>query len=138
MNKQIFFIIFTILFSNKILGQIDSIIINQDPKLSKVLELKKIVNQEAFTSGQYTIQIFSGNFNDSQELMNKIEEDEDFDEFFFSFETPYYKIRVGKFVSKIKAIKELKIIKKKNSSKSSFSLILFINSCESLKFPLKI
>ena len=82
MNKQIVFIIFTILFSNKILGQIDSIIINQDPKLSKVLELKKIVNQEAFTSGQYTIQIFSGNFNDSQELMNKIEENEDFDEFF--------------------------------------------------------
>ena len=72
MNKQIVFIIFTILFSNKILGQIDSITINQDPKLSKVLELKKIVNQEAFTSGQYTIQIFSGNFNDSQELMNKI------------------------------------------------------------------
>ena len=116
MNKQIVFIIFTILFSNKILGQIDSIIINQDPKLSKVLELKKIVNQEAFTSGQYTIQIFSGNFNNSQELMNKIEKDEDVDEFFFGFETPYYKIRVGKFVSKIKAIKELKIIKKKYPS----------------------
>ena len=74
MKKQAVFILFTILFSNKILGQIDSLIINQDPKLSKVLELKKIVNQEAFTSGQYTIQIFSGNFNDSQELMNKIEE----------------------------------------------------------------
>ena len=41
MNKQIVFIIFTILFSNKILGQIDSIIINQDPKLSKVLEEQK-------------------------------------------------------------------------------------------------
>ena len=60
MKKQAVFILFTILFSNKILGQIDSLIINQDPKLSKVLELKKIVNQEAFTSGQYTIQIFSG------------------------------------------------------------------------------
>ena len=65
---------------------------------------------------QLNFQIFSGNFNDSQELMNKIEEDEDFAEFFFSFETPYYKIRVGKFVSKIKAIKELKKIKKKYPS----------------------
>ena len=116
MNKQIVFIIFTILFSNKILGQIDSITINQDPKLSKVLELKKIVNQDAFTSGKFTIQIFSGNFKDSQELMNKIKEDEDLDEIFFIFETPYYKIRVGKFVSKIKAIKELKKIKKKYPS----------------------
>ena len=43
MKKQIVFTLFTILFANKILGQIDSIVINQDPKLSKALELKKIV-----------------------------------------------------------------------------------------------
>jgi hypothetical protein len=48
--------------------------------------------------------------------MNIIKEDEDLDEIFFIFETPYYKIRVGKFVSKIKAIKELKKIKKKYPS----------------------
>lgn len=35
---------------------------------------------------------------------------------FFSFETPYYKIRIGKYVSKIKAIKELEKIKKDFSS----------------------
>ena len=116
MKKRILLILFNIIFFNKTLCQSDSIIINEDPKLTKVLELKKLVNQETFTSGQYTVQIFSGNFNDSQELMNKIEEDEDFAEFFFSFETPYYKIRVGKFVSKITAIKELKKIKKKYPS----------------------
>ena len=116
MKKILFFFFFSVVTVFKTSAQNDSIIINQDSKLLKVLELKKIVNQEAFTSGQYTVQIFSGNFNDSQELMNKIEENEDFDEFFFSFETPYYKIRVGKFVSKIKAIKELKIIKKKYPS----------------------
>jgi len=108
--------LFNIIFFNKTLCQSDSIIINEDPKLTKVLELKKLVNQETFTSGQYTVQIFSGNFKDSQELMNKIKEDEDLDEIFFIFETPYYKIRVGKFVSKIKAIKELKKIKKKYPS----------------------
>jgi len=94
-------------------AQNDSIIINQDSKLLKVLELKKIVNQEAFTSGQYTVQIFSGNFKDYQDLLNLINEEKEFEEVFFSFETPYYKIRVGKYVSKIKAIKELKKIKKK-------------------------
>jgi hypothetical protein len=97
-------------------AQNDSIIINQDSKLLKVLELKKIVNQEAFTSGQYTVQIFSGNFKDYQELLNLINEEKEFEEVFFSFETPYYKIRVGKYVSKIKAIKELKKIKKKYPS----------------------
>ena len=116
MKKRVLLILVNIIFFNKTLCQSDSIIINEDPKLTKVLELKKLVNQETFTSGQYTVQIFSGNFKDSQELMNKIKEDEDLDEIFFIFETPYYKIRVGKFVSKIKAIKELKKIKKKYPS----------------------
>jgi len=113
MKKTLFFFLFSVAMIFKTSAQNDSIIINQDSKLLKVLELKKIVNQEAFTSGQYTVQIFSGNFKDYQELLNSINEEKEFEEVFFSFETPYYKIRVGKYVSKIKAIKELKKIKKK-------------------------
>jgi hypothetical protein len=116
MKKILFFFLFSIAMIFKTFAQNDSIIINQDSKLSKVLELKKIVNQEAFTSGQYTVQIFSGNFKDYQELLNSINEKKEFEKVFFSFETPYYKIRVGKYVSKIKAIRELKKIKKKYPS----------------------
>ena len=116
MKKIVFFFLLSIAMIFKTFAQNDSIIINQDSKLLKVLELKKIVNQEAFTSGQYTVQIFSGNFKDYQELLNSINEEKEFEEVFFSFETPYYKIRVGKYVSKIKAIKELKKIKKKYPS----------------------
>ena len=116
MKKIVFFFLFSIAMIFQTFAQNDSIIINQDSKLLKVLELKKIVNQEAFTSGQYTVQIFSGNFKDYQELLNLINEEKEFEEVFFSFETPYYKIRVGKYVSKIKAIKELKKIKKKYPS----------------------
>ena len=113
MKKILFFFFFSVVTVFKTSAQNDSIIINQDSKLLKVLELKKIVNQEAFTSGQYTVQIFSGNFKDYQDLLNLINEEKEFEDVFFSFETPYYKIRVGKYVSKIKAIKELKKIKKK-------------------------
>ncbi len=116
MKKILFFFFFSVVTVFKTSAQNDSIIINQDSKLLKVLELKKIVNQEAFTSGQYTVQIFSGNFKDYQELLNLINEEKEFEDVFFSFETPYYKIRVGKYVSKIKAIKELKKIKKKYPS----------------------
>ena len=116
MRKVLFFFLFSVAMVFKTSAQNDSIIINQDSKLLKVLELKKIVNQEAFTSGQYTVQIFSGNFKDYQELLNSINEEKEFEEVFFSFETPYYKIIVGKYVSKIKAIKELKKIKKKYPS----------------------
>ena len=116
MRKVLFFFLFSVAVVFKTSAQNDSIIINQDSKLLKVLELKKIVNQEAFTSGQYTVQIFSGNFKDYQDLLNLINEEKEFEEVFYSFETPYYKIRVGKYVSKIKAIKELKKIKKKYPS----------------------
>ena len=116
MKKILFFFLFSMAMVFKTSAQNDSIIINQDSKLLKVLELKKIVNQEAFTSGQYTVQIFSGNFKDYQGLLNLINEEKEFEKVFFSFETPYYKIRVGKYVSKIKAIKELKKIKKKYPS----------------------
>ena len=116
MKKILFFFLFSMAMVFKTSAQNDSIIINQDSKLLKVLELKKIVNQEAFTSGQYTVQIFSGNFKDYQELLNSINEKKEFEKVFFSFETPYYKVRVGKYVSKVKAIKELKKIKKKYPS----------------------
>ena len=116
MKKILFFFLFSVAMVFKTSAQNDSIIINQDSKLLKVLELKKIVNQEAFTSGQYTVQIFSGNFKDYKGLLNLINEEKEFEKVFFSFETPYYKIRVGKYVSKIKAIKELKKIKKKYPS----------------------
>lgn len=116
MYRSTISVLLFIIISFKSFSQNDSIIINQDPKLLKVLDLKKIVNQEAFTSGQYTIQIFSGNFIDYKNLMEKLRNEKIYDEIFYSFETPYYKIRLGKYVSRILAIKELKKIKKEFSS----------------------
>ena len=80
MKKILFFFLFSVAMVFKTSAQNDSIIINQDSKLLKVLELKKIVNQEAFTSGQYTVQIFSGNFKDYQELLNSINEEKEFED----------------------------------------------------------
>ena len=116
MFKSIISLLLFITICSKSFSQNDSITINQDPKLLKVMELKKIVNQEAFTSGQFTIQIFSGNYTDYKILMDELKSDEKYNEIFYSFETPYYKIRLGKYVSRILAIKELKNIKKEFSS----------------------
>lgn len=116
MFKSIISLLLFITICSKSFSQNDSITINQDPKLLKVIELKKIVNQEAFTSGQFTIQIFSGNYTDYKILMDELKADDKYDEIFYSFETPYYKIRLGKYVSRILAIKELKNIKKEFSS----------------------
>ena len=86
--------------------------LKQDPRLTELMKLKKEVNQETFTSGQFTIQVYNGNYESGVELMEKLNSSNKFQDVLFSFETPYYKIRIGKYVSKIEAIKELELIKK--------------------------
>ena len=62
MKKQVVFILFTILFSNKILGQIDSLIINQDPKL---------LNNEGFNQLEYNSNNLMNNLNSFNNTLPK-------------------------------------------------------------------
>ena len=105
----IFFISLNLTYS---FGQEGSVKLSQNPKLIKLMKLKKEINIEAFTSGQYTIQVFNGKYDEGTELMDKLISEEKFEDVIFSFETPYYKIRIGKYVTKLEAIKKLQIIKK--------------------------
>jgi hypothetical protein len=86
--------------------------LDQDPRLTELMKLKKEVNQETFTSGQFTIQVYNGKYESGVKLMEELNSNDKFQNVLFSFETPYYKIRIGKYVSKIEAIKELQLIKK--------------------------
>jgi len=115
-HKKIFFSTIIFLISISSFSQNGKIRLNQDPKLTELMKLKKEVNQEDFTSGQYTIQVYNGTYENGTELMKMLISENEFKDIIFSFETPYYKIRIGKYVSKIKAIKELKKIKKKYPS----------------------
>tara|TARA_B110000046_G_scaffold102362_1_gene109997 strand:- start:1388 stop:1762 length:375 start_codon:yes stop_codon:yes gene_type:complete len=110
-KKTLFFIFLNFTIINSF-SQEGKVLLNQDPKLIELMELKKIVNEEAFTSGQFTIQVYNGKYELGIELMEKLTLEEKFKDVYFSFETPYYKIRIGKYVSKIEAIKELIKIKK--------------------------
>lgn len=110
--KNIFFLTTLFLTSLSSFSQVGKIELNQDSKLTELMKLKKEVNEETFTSGQFTIQVYNGQYEGGVELMEKLILENRFQDVIFSFETPYYKIRIGKYVSKIEAIKELEIIKK--------------------------
>ena len=110
-NKTLFPILIMFISLNSF-TQEGTLVLVQDQKLTKLMELKKEVNSVDFTSGQYTVQVFNGQYEKGIELIEELMSDEKFKDVYFSFETPYYKIRIGKFVSKIEAIKELQIIKK--------------------------
>jgi len=110
--KNIFFLTTLFLTSLSSFSQVGKIELNQDSKLTELMKLKKEVNEETFTSGQFTIQVYNGQYEGGVELMGKLILENRFQDVIFSFETPYYKIRIGKYVSKIEAIKKLEIIKK--------------------------
>ena len=110
--KNIFFLTTLFLTSLSSFSQVGKIELNQDSKLTELMKLKKEVNEETFTSGQFTIQVYNGQYEGGVELMGKLILKNRFQDVIFSFETPYYKIRIGKYVSKIEAIKKLEIIKK--------------------------
>ena len=110
-NKTLFSILIMFISINSF-SQEGTLVLVQDHKLTKLMELKKEVNSVDFTSGQYTVQVFNGQYEKGIELIEELMSDEKFKDVYFSFETPYYKIRIGKFVSKIEAIKELQKIKK--------------------------
>ena len=110
-NKTLFSILIMFISINSF-TQEGTLVLVQDHKLTKLMELKKEVNSVDFTSGQYTVQVFNGQYEKGIELIEELMSDEKFKDVYFSFETPYYKIRIGKFVSKIEAIKELQKIKK--------------------------
>jgi len=111
-NLKFIFFLFINFFISFSYAQEGKITIHQDNKLINLMELKKAVNKEDFTSGQFTVQIFNGTYEEGDRLMKEIILEDKFRAVYFSFETPYYKIRIGKYISKIEAIKELEKIKK--------------------------
>ena len=111
-NLKFIFFLFINFFISFSYAQEGKITIHQDNKLINLMELKKAVNKEDFTSGQFTVKIFNGTYEEGDRLMKEIILEDKFRDVYFSFETPYYKIRIGKYISKIEAIKELEKIKK--------------------------
>ncbi len=95
----------------------DSIyVISQDSLLNKLIKIKLKVNKEIYEKNYYSIQLFSGDFNNAEKIYLE------FSSYFpnlkktITFETPNYKVRVGDFEKKINADIKLEEIKKKYKS----------------------
>ena len=92
-------------------AQQGNVTINQDQKITELLELKKEMNKNA--SDRYKIQIYSG----SRVIAESTESDfkSDFDKIptIVTFETPNYKVWAGNFRNRLEADRALKQIKPK-------------------------
>ena len=94
--------------------------ISKGEVFKKLLNLHKIASKEKHNIDYYSVQIYNGNYKDADSIYNFSQEVFISDSIFLFYETPNYKVQVGKFWDKLKAQKKLKEIQKK--FKSAFIL----------------
>ena len=97
-------------------SQSDKYNLKNDSKFDSILKIKKRVDKKIFDENYFSIQVFSGGFNLGDSISKYINKKYLGDSIYFYFETPNYKVRIGKYKSKLEAEKKLKEIKKEFKS----------------------
>ncbi|PCJ97944.1 MAG: translation initiation factor IF-2 [Flavobacteriaceae bacterium] len=87
--------------------------IEQDDKINTLLNIYKSVNEN---SDLYRIQVFFGSHDKAQNIKSEV--DIDFPGWYskIDFESPSYRVRVGRFSSKLEAERKLMEVRKKYPS----------------------
>ena len=115
MSRKILFLS-CLFFSSITFSQSDKYNLKNDSKFDSILKIKKRVDKKIFDENYYSIQVFSGGYNLGDSISKYVNEKYLGDSIYFYFETPNYKVRIGKYKSKIEAEKKLKEIKKEFKS----------------------
>ena len=102
--------LFFLFFSWQSFSQNFTTKINDKVEFKKLLDLSEKANSEYFSSNYFSIQVFSGVYKEADSVLNIIRNNYVNDSIFFFFETPNYKVQVGKFQSKVEAQKKLRSV----------------------------
>ena len=103
----------TICFSTFSMAQSGTVILNEDPAIAKLLEIKKDMNKDDKNSDRYKIQIYSGNLGSAESIKSKFENSNGNIRSQLVFETPNYKVWVGSFRTRLEAERTLVDVQKK-------------------------
>ncbi len=121
--KTLKFTVFLVIATFSCYAQEGTITIDQNPKIEQLVDIYKETNKN---SGYYQIQVGFGSNEYAQNLKSKIEID--FPGWFskIDFKQPTYRVRLGKFKTKIEA--QRKLIKVRKKYPNAFLLPQKINS----------
>ena len=101
-----------IIFVESVSAQQGKINIQQDPKLTRLVEVKKELNKTENTEGYYKIQIYNGNLDGAKKAETNFKALYPEWPCNVTFETPNYKVKVGRFETRLDADRNLIEIKK--------------------------
>ena len=108
-NFNIFFIIF---ISSISFSQTREIEINQDSLITKLMMIKKEIDTEAYRNKFFTIQLYYGSYEVAKDILEEFRLNFPEWESKISFETPNYKVQVGRFKNYYYSINKLLEIKR--------------------------
>lgn len=115
-SKLFVFSILLIFISNKTLAQSATLTVNQDAKITQLLELKKELEKGREFSDGYTIQLYYGELDKANQTLKKYRGSYENWPASIEYETPNYKVWAGNFDSRIEAERALIEIQKSFSA----------------------
>jgi len=101
--------IISLLFTGTAWAQDGSVSIQKSAEIDRSLTLKKELNSE---KEFIRIQIFSGERDDAETVLDGFKTDFPDQTVEMKYETPNYKIWIGKFKTRLEADRELRVVKK--------------------------
>ena len=104
--------ILMLFFSAKNIAQSGTLTVNQDSKITQLLELKKGLEKENKLSDGYTIQLYYGELDKANQTLRKYRGSYSNWPASIEYETPNYKVWAGNFASRIEAERALIEIQK--------------------------
>ncbi len=115
--SKLFITSILILFiSEKSIAQSATLTVNQDPKISQLLDLKKELEKENKLSDGYTIQLYYGELDIANQTLRKYKGSYSNWPASIEYETPNYKVWAGNFATRIEAERALIEIQKSFSA----------------------
>jgi len=115
-SKLVVFSILLIFISGKTIAQSATLTVNQDAKITQLLELKKELEKGREFSDGYTIQLYYGELDKANQVLRKYRGSFENWPASIEYETPNYKVWAGNFASRIEAERALIEIQKNFSA----------------------
>jgi len=110
MKKARLCFIFAFVLTTSGFGQSGEVIVNQDPGLTKLLELYKKVNSDPKA---YTIQVGFGSYSEAEKLKNKVILEYPDWPVSLVFDSPTYRVQAGRFQNRLDAEREFLHVRQK-------------------------